>query len=75
MIKIPVDMACCIYLSISVIILFVWLFWENKKKFKNIDENNLWQCPLCFYEYIDSINKDISRCPRCKTLHKKGEKL
>lgn len=74
MIKISIDLGACIYLSISVIILILWIFFEKKREVKNIYEDNLWQCPLCFFEYIDSKNKDISRCPRCKTLHKKREK-
>lgn len=75
MIKISIDLGACIYLTISVIILFLWIFFENKKKFKGKEENNLWKCPICFYEYIDSRNREISRCPRCKTLHKKNEKV
>lgn len=74
MIKIPIDLGASIYLIISVNILFMWVFLEKKRKYKKIYEDTLWSCPICFYEYIDSKSKDISRCPRCKTLHKKGEK-
>jgi len=74
MIKIPIDLGTCIYLSISVIILFLWLFWERRKITKKESNNNFWKCPLCFFEYIDSRNEEMSRCPRCKTLFKKGEK-
>ncbi|MCS7181434.1 MAG: hypothetical protein NZ891_08840 [bacterium] len=74
MIKIPIDLATTFYLIISVIILFMWIVFEKKRKYIEINESTLWKCPLCFYEYIDSKNKDISRCPRCKALHKKDEK-
>ena len=74
MIKIPIDLGGCFYLSLSVLILLLWIFLEGKKKYKKVEEDNLWKCPLCFLEYIDSKNKEISRCPRCKTLFKKGEK-
>lgn len=76
MIKVTVDLAVTIYLVLSVIIFLLWIFFEKKgKKFFSENTNSLWICPLCFYEYIDSRNKSISQCPRCKTLHKKGEKL
>ncbi|MCM8785155.1 MAG: hypothetical protein NC827_07885 [Candidatus Omnitrophica bacterium] len=75
MIKIPIDLAATIYLIISVCILFMWFILEKKRRYIEIKkEDTLWSCPLCFYEYIDSKSKDISRCPRCKTLHKKEEK-
>ncbi|MCM8766881.1 MAG: hypothetical protein NC917_00130 [Candidatus Omnitrophica bacterium] len=75
MIKIPIDLAATIYLIISVCILFMWFILEKKTKYIRIKkEDTFWICPLCFYEYVDSRSKDISRCPRCKTLHKKGEK-
>ncbi|MCM8772678.1 MAG: hypothetical protein NC926_03605 [Candidatus Omnitrophica bacterium] len=74
MIKITIDFGAFIYLLSSVIILFLWFFGERKEKFKKKEEDFLWQCPLCFFEYIDSKNKEISRCPQCKTLFKKGEK-
>ncbi|MCM8818192.1 MAG: hypothetical protein NC915_01755 [Candidatus Omnitrophica bacterium] len=74
MIKISIDLGTCFYLSISILILILWIFWERKKTTNKITENNLWQCPICFFEYIDSRSKEISKCPRCKTLFKKSEK-
>ncbi|MFN4226755.1 MAG: hypothetical protein ACK4F0_01255 [Candidatus Ratteibacteria bacterium] len=75
MIKIPIDLAASIYLIISVFILVMWFILEKRKRYLETKrEDTLWNCPLCFYEYIDSKSRDISRCPRCKTLHKKGEK-
>lgn len=75
MIKIPIDLAACFYLSISVVILILWVFFEKRKKEEiKKGENNLWMCPLCFYEYINSKSKNISRCPRCGTLHTRNEK-
>ena len=75
MIKLPIDLVASIYLIISVSILFMWIFMEKKRKYTKKEENTIWVCPMCFYEYVDSRSDEISRCPRCGTLHKKGEKL
>ncbi|HOM25934.1 MAG TPA: hypothetical protein PKV21_00300 [bacterium] len=74
MIKVSIDLIASIYLLISVCILFMWIFLEKRRKYEKTEENTLWCCPICFYEYVDSKSNDISRCPRCKTLHKKGER-
>ncbi len=76
MIKINVDTALTLYLVLPIIILIIWLFFEKRanKPFRIKSENYLWKCPVCFYVYVDSKSDTISRCPRCKTLHKKGEK-
>ncbi|MCD6408300.1 hypothetical protein J7L87_04535 [bacterium] len=77
MIKIEIDVAVSIYLSLSIIILLFWIVFERKSRarIKRKKEDFLWTCPICFYTYIDSKSESISRCPRCKTLHRRGEKL
>ncbi|HOV22581.1 MAG TPA: hypothetical protein P5150_03805 [Candidatus Ratteibacteria bacterium] len=77
MIKINIDIALTFYLMLPIIILTFWIFFEKRanKPFEIKSHDYLWQCPICFYMYIDSKSDKISRCPRCKTLHKKGEKL
>jgi hypothetical protein len=76
MIRIEIDLAVTLYLSFSILILLIWIAFEWGKKISaDLKENKaLWQCPTCFYTYIDSRSKEISKCPRCKTLHKKGKK-
>ncbi|MGC9065500.1 MAG: hypothetical protein ACP5JO_02575 [Candidatus Ratteibacteria bacterium] len=75
MIKIELTLAITIYLFISLLILFLWLFSETRKRpiHSVKKENYLWQCPMCFHIYVDSSDSDISRCPLCKSLHKKHE--
>lgn len=73
MIKIEIGLAVALYLTMSILILAAWIVSECRKNvFTRSDTNNsLWQCPTCFDVYIDSCSETISKCPKCKTLHKK----
>jgi len=74
MIKIELNLAVSIYLSVSLIILVLWLVFEWRKKLSRYSlGKSLRQCPVCFYAYIDSHAEEISQCPQCKTLHKRVE--
>ncbi|MCM8829556.1 MAG: zinc-ribbon domain-containing protein [Candidatus Omnitrophica bacterium] len=77
MIKIEINLAVVLYLSISILILFIWIFFDYRKdkRVKEDNYNTLWQCPICLHIYIDSRAENISRCPRCNTLHKREEKV
>ncbi len=74
MIKIEFTFAVTIYLFLGLLILFLWLISEEKKKtfFPIKKEDYLWECPICLYVYIDSSGSEISRCPMCKSLNKKN---
>jgi uncharacterized paraquat-inducible protein A len=76
MIPIEIDLAVTLYLGLSILILLIWIIFEWKKRVvtDKKKEDSLWQCPTCFYTYIDSRSENISECPRCKTLHKREEK-
>ncbi|MDD3726577.1 MAG: hypothetical protein PHI44_05215 [Candidatus Ratteibacteria bacterium] len=76
MIKIGISSATALYLNISILLLLIWVVSEHRKSNKERERNynTLWQCPLCFYIYIDSHSEHISRCPKCSTLHKREEK-
>jgi len=75
MIKIGLDTAVTVYLSIGVILLIIWVLVETRRKTRpeNSPVNTLWECPVCFFCYVDSLAEGISRCPRCGTLHKREE--
>jgi hypothetical protein len=32
----------------------------------------IWQCFICAYIYVDSRNKRLSVCPRCRSYNEKG---
>ncbi|HDD64760.1 MAG TPA: hypothetical protein ENF61_01450 [Firmicutes bacterium] len=74
MIKIRLDFAVSIYLIFSLLILILWFLSEKRRKvIKRESKDSLWQCPICFYVYINSKDDEISQCPRCGSLHKRGE--
>ena len=77
MIKIQIDVLASISLSISIIILILWIVSERKNRISSEikTDNFLWECPTCFYTYVDSCSDGISRCPQCQTLHRKQEKV
>lgn len=31
----------------------------------------LWRCEICTYEYVDSVSKEFSPCPRCNSLNRR----
>jgi uncharacterized protein with PIN domain len=77
MITLDISEAIFLYLLFSVIgILILWIFFEERLKFIYFREEDvyIWQCDICAYTYIDSINKEISRCPICNSFNlRKGE--
>ena len=76
MIKLDISLAVFLYLFFSVIgLLILWIFFEERMKFIYFREEDIyvWQCDICAYTYVDSSNRDISRCPRCNSLNDRKE--
>ena len=76
MITLDISQAIFLYLFFSVIgVLILWIFFEERLKFLYYLEEEIyvWQCNICTYTYVDSINRDISRCPRCNSLNERKE--
>ena len=75
MIKLDLSVVIFFYLLFTVILVFIlWVFLDRKIKsntFK-IGRKNIWQCAVCKYVYIDPKDAEFSRCPRCKSMNKKG---
>ena len=77
MIKLDISEAVFLYLFFSVIgLLILWIFFEERLKFIYFREEDIyiWQCTICTYTYVDSLNRDISRCPRCNSFNIRKEK-
>ncbi|MDD4957185.1 MAG: hypothetical protein PHH49_03140 [Candidatus Omnitrophica bacterium] len=75
MIKLDITTALVIYLFIStVLVLIIWSFYDFGVKLKTFssDEKHLWHCSICALAYIDSLNEEISKCPRCGSFNQKG---
>lgn len=76
MIKLDISQAVFLYLLFTVVGVFVlWMFFEEKLKFTYFREEDayVWQCNICTYTYVDSLNRKISRCPRCNSLNERIE--
>lgn len=75
MIRVELTSAITVYLFLGLLILFLWVFSEGRKKtpFRIKNENYLWECPICLYVYIDSSGFEISKCPLCGSLHKRSD--
>ena len=66
--------AVSLYIIVSVIGIFIlWFLWENIRLDRTSfgDEKRFfWECEICTFIYIDSINDEISICPRCGSYNK-----
>ena len=74
MIRLTFSAAISLYIFLSVLgILLVWIFFERSelKKF-SFAERHLWHCDVCVMPYVDSRSDQISRCPHCGSLNKRG---
>ena len=77
MIKLELSVALALYLLSGMIFVFtIWCLSEVRKRAKDLEseEGFVWRCPTCTHIYVDSKADEISRCPLCKSLVKKGTK-
>ena len=75
MIRLDVSLAVVLYVTSSLLVIFVlWVFFEKKvvlPKFVR-EEADVWECAICAYTYVDSTHHEISQCPQCKSYNKKA---
>jgi len=77
MITLDISHAVFLYLLFSVIgVLILWIFFEERLKFVYFREEDVyvWQCEICTYTYVDSVHRDISRCPACRSYNVRKER-
>jgi len=75
MIKLDISVALFVYLFFTVILVLVlWIRLERRSGFTNfkVNRKDVWQCSVCSYVYADKKGEDFSRCPRCRSINKKG---
>ncbi|MBL7156925.1 MAG: hypothetical protein ISS92_02055 [Candidatus Omnitrophica bacterium] len=75
MIKLDISVVLFFYLFFTVIVVFgIWIWLERGSSFNTfkVDRKDMWQCAVCNYVYIDPKSGDFSRCPRCRSINKKG---
>jgi len=74
LISLDISTALFIYLLCSVIaVLILWMFRGLRQKetvFKE-EEDYIRHCEICAFEYVDSKEENISKCPQCGSLNSK----
>ena len=63
-------------LIISSILLFLWIRAEAGRNvnIRELKAENFCRCPICACVYIDTEKNELSTCPRCQSINKRGEK-
>jgi hypothetical protein len=75
MIKLQFETAIFLYLLVTIFsFLVAWLIFFKIKipPQRSRQLEVIWQCFICAYIYVDSRNKRLSVCPRCRSYNEKG---
>ena len=73
MFDVDISQAVFFYVTFSLVGIFlVWVFSETKTIHPRFvrEKADVWLCSICAYNYVDSRNKEISRCPQMPSRHK-----
>ena len=75
---IPVDISTAVLIYLCVTLLGVFFFWvrfERGGAFGKYQTHpkEVWNCSVCTYTYADSLHRELSRCPQCKSLNRRSE--
>ena len=69
MIKIDINSAITIYLSVTIVIVMcLWIFYNFQKQEPVDTSKALKQCPYCTYIFFIYTKKNFLLCPRCKSV-------
>lgn len=73
MIKLDISLAVFIYLFGTVVLVFLFWVWLEKKQDLGVFKTGggAKQCSICSYMYTDLKIEDFSRCPRCNSINQK----
>lgn len=52
-----------------------WLYGEGRAggRAYRSRRSSLWCCSICTLEYVDMVDDDLSRCPRCGAYTRRNE--
>ncbi|OGX08195.1 MAG: hypothetical protein A2Y03_03100 [Omnitrophica WOR_2 bacterium GWF2_38_59] len=68
MIKIDINIAISVFLSLSILLVFtVWLFYNYKRSSILSEINELEQCPYCAHIFPKDKDSELKNCPQCKS--------
>lgn len=76
MIPVDISTAVLIYLTVTLLgVIFVWVRFERSTAFKKyqVHPKEVWNCTVCTYTYVDSLHRDLSKCPQCKSWNRRSE--
>lgn len=62
-------------LIFGCVFLFLWIRTEGKKSVRipEFKKEDIWRCPICTYVYVETEHEELSTCPRCGSINRKGE--
>lgn len=75
MLRLDVSTAVFLYVMSSLLVIFVlWIFFERKAILPKYvrEKADVWECAICTYTYVDSMHREISQCPQCRSYNKKS---
>lgn len=76
MFKLDISTAIFLYVTSALLVIFyLWVFFEKKAALPKFvrPEADVWECSICTHTYVDSIHREISQCPQCKSYNKKAQ--
>lgn len=77
MIEIELSTAFFLFTTLPLLVVFgIWIFLGFKRpshKTDPVDKELIWSCSICMHVYVDSKNPEISPCPQCGSLNKRGD--
>lgn len=74
MFKVDVATLVFMYIMSTLLAIFIlWILFEKKAVLPKFvrEEADVWECVICSYIYVDSLHREISQCPQCKSYNKK----
>lgn len=72
--RLDVSTAAFLYVMSSLLVIFaLWVLTEKRTTLPKFvrEEADVWECQICAYTYVDSLHREISQCPQCKSYNKK----
>jgi len=73
---IQVDFRWAVGLVITALLSGVAFFWlrqpaRGRREASSLDPRFVWVCAVCTYNYVNTREEKISKCPRCGSFNKR----
>lgn len=73
MIRVSLTLLIFIYLALFLTVVlahWVWFEWRRQRRERLAVRNRL-RCALCAFEFEDTSEEELPRCPRCGSLNER----